>query len=59
MNTCDFEELTNAGPSEKSTKNSAKKRCWREIEAIKDKMRLQQELRTIDLMPELESSFDY
>ena len=33
----------------RSARNSAKKRKWREIEALKEKYRLQKELESIDL----------
>ena len=33
----------------RSARNAAKKRKWREIEALKEKYRLQEELESIDL----------
>lgn len=48
----DFEELGLVEPSVKSTRTSSKKRRWREIEALKDKMRLKQELEDMDFAGE-------
>ncbi len=43
----------------KSSRGSNKKRKWREIEAIKDRMRLQKELQSIDHSFDVQSEFEY
>ncbi|BEU04653.1 hypothetical protein OAG1_34530 [Agarivorans sp. OAG1] len=43
----------------KSSRSSNKKRKWREIEAIKDKIRLQKELQSIDHSFDLQSEYEY
>ncbi len=48
----DTEELT-VIDTETRQRQSSKKRKWREIEALKDKYRLQRELKSIDLGFEL------
>ncbi|MGL5287361.1 Protein of unknown function [Aeromonas sp. RU39B] len=42
----DFEDVVELGSRSRST---GKKRKWREIEALKDKHRLQKELQSIDI----------
>jgi uncharacterized protein with ACT and thioredoxin-like domain len=54
MDRFDFEEFGVVEPSGKSTRGNNKKRRWREIEAIKDKMKLKQELESMDFALEFE-----
>ncbi|WP_432451792.1 MULTISPECIES: DUF3545 family protein [unclassified Agarivorans] len=43
----------------KASRSSNKKRKWREIEAIKDKIRLQKELQSIDHSFDLHTEYEY
>ena len=43
----------------RSARNAAKKRKWREIEALKEKYRLQKELESIDLAYEGASELNF
>lgn len=54
MESVDF--LNSVENESHTVKTKSKKRKWREIEAIKDKYRLKQELCDMDLMWELETN---
>ncbi|MFM2486553.1 DUF3545 family protein [Celerinatantimonas yamalensis] len=56
MERVDFDVLDINEPA-KASKNS-KKRRWREIETIKERMRLRQELLSIDSTIEFDNEFD-
>ncbi len=45
----EVDDLVVVDSETRSARNSAKKRKWREIEALKEKYRLQKELESIDL----------
>ncbi|MFM2480281.1 DUF3545 family protein [Celerinatantimonas sp. YJH-8] len=57
MERLDFDDLVISEPV-KTSKNG-KKRRWREIETIKERMRLKQELQSIDSSFEFNDDFDY
>lgn len=56
MERLDFEDLMPTGPVK--TSKSSKKRRWREIETIKERMRLKQELLSIDSTFEFNDDFE-
>lgn len=58
MERLDFDALSLGEPVAKPSKSS-KKRRWREIETIKERMRLKQEIESIDSSYEFDESFDY
>ncbi len=45
----EVDDLVVVDSETRSARNAAKKRKWREIEALKEKYRLQKELESIDL----------
>lgn len=57
MESLNLENLSMHEPTTKASKSS-KKRRWREIETIKERMRLKQELLSIDSTLEFEDEFD-
>ncbi|RKF18861.1 DUF3545 family protein [Alginatibacterium sediminis] len=49
----------NVESTTKGSKGANKKRKWREIEAIKDRIRLEEELQSIDFNYSLSEEFEY
>lgn len=57
MERLDFDTLGMSEPTTKASKGS-KKRRWREIETIKERMRLKQELLSIDSTLDLDDELE-
>ena len=55
----EVDDLVVVDSETRSARNAAKKRKWREIEALKEKYRLQKELESIDLAYEGASELNY
>jgi hypothetical protein len=55
----EFDDLVVVDSETRSARNVAKKRKWREIEALKEKYRLQKELESIDLAYEGASELNF
>jgi hypothetical protein len=55
----EFDDLVVVDSETRSARNTAKKRKWREIEALKEKYRLQKELESIDLAYEGASELNF
>jgi hypothetical protein len=55
----EFDDLVVVDSETRSARNAAKKRKWREIEALKEKYRLQKELESIDLAYEGASELNF
>jgi len=55
----EVDDLVVVDSETRSARNAAKKRKWREIEALKEKYRLQKELESIDLTYEGASELNF
>ncbi|GAB3233934.1 DUF3545 family protein [Pseudaeromonas pectinilytica] len=55
----EVDDLVVVDSETRSARNAAKKRKWREIEALKEKYRLQKELESIDLAYEGASELNF
>ncbi len=55
----DVDDLVVADHETRTTRQTAKKRKWREIEAVKEKYRLQKELEAIDFAWEGGGNLDF
>ncbi len=55
----EVDDLVVVDSETRSARNAAKKRKWREIEALKEKYRLQKELESIDLAYEGASELSF
>jgi hypothetical protein len=55
----EVDDLVVVDSETRSARNAAKKRKWREIEALKEKYRLQKELESIDLAYESASELNF